>query len=365
MSVSIADETWKQRFSTISNEAMEIFGASFFDRFGQRKWHPTDSDRIAAHKFHVELISRVATQSLGYSGGVERRALTSVFELFARARSLTQEESNCETFEIVVWYVLNTYVRPFTAKWHVRSETGELDALDGSDIFRAELQVIQKSLVALDGVLNAICNRNGIAASVEDSPIRQAIRSEMARLVGWRPMGEVIDEEQSDLSREEQERVDGRRQFYKVEQRKWAAGLALSGGGIRSATFSIGVMVALSKRGLLPQFDYLSTVSGGGYAGSFLTQLLGTAGSTGGLSLRATDLPFLRREGESELLQRIRHGASYLTSSAWERFVLTMAQAQGIFLTFVVVLSIVSVVAFGDYILRSQISSLICEPPPN
>lgn len=48
-------------------------------------------------------------------------------------------------------------------------------------------------------------------------------------------------------------------------------GLALSGGGIRSATFSLGIMQALSHKGLLDKVDYLSTVSGGGYIGSALT----------------------------------------------------------------------------------------------
>jgi hypothetical protein len=45
-------------------------------------------------------------------------------------------------------------------------------------------------------------------------------------------------------------------------------GLALSGGGIRSATFNLGVLQALNRRRLLG-FDYLSTVSGGGYIGSW------------------------------------------------------------------------------------------------
>src|SRR5262245_5485172 len=48
-------------------------------------------------------------------------------------------------------------------------------------------------------------------------------------------------------------------------------GLALSGGGIRSAVFCLGVLQALSKHDLLKRFDYLSTVSGGGYIGSSLT----------------------------------------------------------------------------------------------
>ncbi len=51
-------------------------------------------------------------------------------------------------------------------------------------------------------------------------------------------------------------------------------GLAFSGGGIRSATFNLGVLQALAKLGLLRRFDYLSTVSGGGYIGSWLVAWL-------------------------------------------------------------------------------------------
>ncbi|MEM7219787.1 MAG: hypothetical protein AAF515_15570 [Pseudomonadota bacterium] len=48
-------------------------------------------------------------------------------------------------------------------------------------------------------------------------------------------------------------------------------GIALSGGGIRSATFNLGILQALAKEGLLTKADYLSTNSGGGYIGSWLT----------------------------------------------------------------------------------------------
>jgi hypothetical protein len=48
-------------------------------------------------------------------------------------------------------------------------------------------------------------------------------------------------------------------------------GLALSGGGIRSAVFCLGVLQAFAKHNVLKNFDYLSTVSGGGYIGSSLT----------------------------------------------------------------------------------------------
>ena len=48
-------------------------------------------------------------------------------------------------------------------------------------------------------------------------------------------------------------------------------GLSLSGGGIRSATFCLGVIQALAAADLLGRFDYLSTVSGGGFIGGWLT----------------------------------------------------------------------------------------------
>ncbi|MBL0175645.1 MAG: hypothetical protein IPP94_10335 [Ignavibacteria bacterium] len=57
-------------------------------------------------------------------------------------------------------------------------------------------------------------------------------------------------------------------------------GIALSGGGIRSATFALGVIQGLTKRtaifskGIFRRFDYLSTVSGGGYIGGALSSLL-------------------------------------------------------------------------------------------
>src|SRR5207245_2496996 len=55
-------------------------------------------------------------------------------------------------------------------------------------------------------------------------------------------------------------------------------GLALSGGGIRSATFNLGLLQALARHDLLERCDYLSTVSGGGYIGACLASLTATAG---------------------------------------------------------------------------------------
>ncbi|NJD91072.1 MAG: hypothetical protein FIA91_06095 [Geobacter sp.] len=61
----------------------------------------------------------------------------------------------------------------------------------------------------------------------------------------------------------------------------WAqdgVGLALSGGGIRSATIGLGLVQGVARLGLLPRIDLISTVSGGGYLGSFLGRLIQSKG---------------------------------------------------------------------------------------
>jgi len=55
-------------------------------------------------------------------------------------------------------------------------------------------------------------------------------------------------------------------------------GLSFSGGGIRSATFNLGVLQTLAKMKMLHCFDYISTVSGGGYIGSWLAAWISRAG---------------------------------------------------------------------------------------
>jgi hypothetical protein len=52
------------------------------------------------------------------------------------------------------------------------------------------------------------------------------------------------------------------------------AALSLSGGGIRSAAYALGVLQAFAKETVLDRFHYLSTVSGGGYIGAWLQRWL-------------------------------------------------------------------------------------------
>ena len=55
-----------------------------------------------------------------------------------------------------------------------------------------------------------------------------------------------------------------------LENRKLDWGLSLSGGGLRSALFQIGVLKSLYDKGKLAEIDFISAVSGGGYAAYWL-----------------------------------------------------------------------------------------------
>ncbi len=78
-------------------------------------------------------------------------------------------------------------------------------------------------------------------------------------------------------------------------------GLAISGGGVRSATFGLGVLRGLARKRLLSRVDYLSTVSGGGFIGAMfgrIVTLMGIEEAQAELA-RATSpvLEWLRRNG--------------------------------------------------------------------
>ena len=84
-------------------------------------------------------------------------------------------------------------------------------------------------------------------------------------------------------------------------------GLALSGGGIRSATFNLGVLQALARARLLGTFDYLSTVSGGGYIGSWLSAWIHRAGGVGPVE------EALGGENEPQPVKHLREFSNFLT----------------------------------------------------
>jgi Patatin-like phospholipase len=102
--------------------------------------------------------------------------------------------------------------------------------------------------------------------------------------------------------------------------------LCISGGGIRSATFALGVIQGLAGTGILKKFDYLSTVSGGGYIGSWLSSWSrrhkdGIKGvqddlvraDTGRLAGGMAQKPDAKIEPEPQPLQHLRAYSNYLS----------------------------------------------------
>lgn len=89
-------------------------------------------------------------------------------------------------------------------------------------------------------------------------------------------------------------------------------GLAHSGGGIRSAAFSLGVVQELASHGVFRRVDYVSTVSGGGYLGSALSSLLAKPGDDPGSD--AASFPLRKELGAEEppSLRHLRNGSNYL-----------------------------------------------------
>jgi hypothetical protein len=94
--------------------------------------------------------------------------------------------------------------------------------------------------------------------------------------------------------------------------------LSLSGGGIRSGTFALGLLQGFARHDLLRGFDYLSTVSGGGYIGSWLTAWLhrhpaGLEGVTRDLSNSA---PVSKIDPDPKPIQYLREYSNFLTPKA-------------------------------------------------
>jgi hypothetical protein len=90
--------------------------------------------------------------------------------------------------------------------------------------------------------------------------------------------------------------------------------LCLSGGGIRSAAFALGVVQALAAKGVLTSFDYLSTVSGGGYLGGFLQRwIVGEADDRPDEDAVEAALRTSLNGKEAAQITRLRDGANFIT----------------------------------------------------
>ncbi len=116
-------------------------------------------------------------------------------------------------------------------------------------------------------------------------------------------------------------------------------GLTFSGGGIRSASFGLGVFQCLLLQDVFQRFDYLSTVSGGGYLGSAITWL--THCTVGGAKAlqelkkqfrSSQDSARGARRGRNVWLDYIRQHSSYLTPGKMSDLSLAGSVLRGVLL---------------------------------
>ncbi len=141
-------------------------------------------------------------------------------------------------------------------------------------------------------------------------------------------------------------------------------GLALSGGGIRSATFNLGILQVLAWTRLLKFVDYLSTVSGGGYIGSCITSMFASP-------LR--EFPFDHKQGQKEgvIFRHLRNNAEYLAPNGivdYLRIPLTVIRGMAVnllvLLPYLLIAAIVTAImhptpaAVNEHLLRGYFSSL-------
>src|SRR5215475_5431033 len=79
-------------------------------------------------------------------------------------------------------------------------------------------------------------------------------------------------------------------------------GIAFSGGGIRSATFNLGILQGLAKAKLLDKINYISTVSGGGYIGGWLISwILRDPGGVNAVQDQLGDYPTFRPKDDTHV----------------------------------------------------------------
>ena len=281
-------------------------------------WSPNDKDSAAAWEFYTELRTRITTQPLAYRAGDEATALTSVYRLFELSRAIIKSHGGCTHFAALTIRVLNQHVRPFTAKWHRVQTEGLLSSADVRYEFRRELADRQEKLRAFTHLLGYLAEDNPQIARAE----AQAIRIEPETVDGlWNSLSFGIapgmprtDEVREELNDAELNDIRARRAEYGLQGNQDAIGLAVSGGGIRSATFALGVIQQLARKGILCQVDYLSTVSGGGYLGSFISSFLNSEQDEVSLKPEDHKLPFgSNEEPESRAVRQLRNHSKYLT----------------------------------------------------
>jgi hypothetical protein len=131
-------------------------------------------------------------------------------------------------------------------------------------------------------------------------------------------LAEVLEEELRQLHGspppDEDATNDRLTQIYRRILAQNHVALSLSGGGIRSASFGLGIIQGLARHHLIEKFDYLSTVSGGGYIGSWMTAWIHRhEKGRDGVIDELTQFRESKIDPEHEPIRRLREYSHYLT----------------------------------------------------
>lgn len=135
-------------------------------------------------------------------------------------------------------------------------------------------------------------------------------------------LSKVLHEEYNHLYPDEKlapEIADDLNQVIAALHKKERSALCVSGGGIRSATFALGVIQGLAKLGknasdsVLAKLDYLSTVSGGGYVGSWLSGWSARKGTIQGVIEKLREPTGDKLNPEPPPLEHLRDFSNFLT----------------------------------------------------
>jgi hypothetical protein len=307
-------------------------------------------DQLAAHEFLTELRTRITTQPLPYQYGVESRALESLWTLFEFGRNAIKNHPGCEVFARRVTDMLNVHVRPVTSKWHRALAEGRLESRDGAAAFRGDLAALQARLRRFAAELHELAyGHRGNDALTPPAVTQSELAATLADLrVGISGDGPLRPPNVDKINGVEAAAVHARRRHRNIgtADNMNAVGLALSGGGIRSATFCLGVVQVLAERGLMKDVDFLSTVSGGGYTGSFLTTRLGADQPMSDIA--APNGP------DSDAIRYLRQHAKYLAAvDLKQRWSMATATVAGMLLNWsapllVILIAALAAIAYGE-----------------
>ena len=148
-------------------------------------------------------------------------------------------------------------------------------------------------------------------------PLSEVLREEYVRLHGELPAEAAAELAGAKDEKARLKAIYSAIHVLNADPRTARTALCISGGGIRSATFALGVMQRLASLGLLATFHFLSTVSGGGYIGSWLSSFARRSpGGMGDVQRGLQGVPASERDPrvpEIEPLRWLRSFSNYLT----------------------------------------------------